>query len=191
MAQPCKQTRSWRERSVSRACAYAQRLVSPPGVDRIFRISSVDKPCGFRAAVRQSVALQHDTKADFELADISDLATNGVAAPMTGADTRTVSSVVFEQTPMGRQPVDRACVGWEPFGPSSGIVAETIADGGGRYLLCGLPEEPIAGLFATMHGYDVTSLSAGRGGSIVLDIEIRLCATAPIEPAKEKDARRE
>jgi hypothetical protein len=87
-------------------------------------------------------------------------------------------------TAAGARPVAGAWVGWEPVALSHSIVAEAITGAAGHFLLCGLPEGSISGLFATMSGYAVTTMSVGPGGDLALDIEIQRCTTAPIEPGE-------
>ena len=74
-----------------------------------------------------------------------------LAPPPRGPGTRTVSGVVFEVTETGRQPVAGASVGWE--GDMDLVVAHTLTDTSGRYLLCGLPETRLDSLFALKTGY--------------------------------------
>jgi hypothetical protein len=84
---------------------------------------------------------------------------------------RTISGVVYEATPTGRQPVESAWVGWEALLDT--VVAETRSDAAGRYLLCGLPVEQITGLFALKQGYsNVSYASVEPGTDRVVDIEI-------------------
>lgn len=128
-----------------------------------------------------SVTPQGTATLDLTVADIADPVRLGESEQMRVPGTRALSGVVFEQTPLGREPLTLAWVGWEPFGANKGIVAEAITDTRGRYLLCGLPDTTLPGLFATAPGYDVTFIAAGASDDVDLDIEVKRCTTRPIE----------
>ena len=121
--------------------------------------------------VQQCVAtttMQTDTSLDLRLTAIANLS---AARPLSGPGSRTVSGVVFETTPSGRQPVEGAGVGWETLLDT--VVTETLSDAAGQYLLCGLPLGRIAGLFASKQGFSnvsYTSVEPGIDGAV--DIEI-------------------
>ena len=121
--------------------------------------------------VQQCVAtttMQTDTRLDLRLTAMANLS---AARPPSGPGSRTVSGVVFEATPTGRQPVEGAGVGWETL--LDFVVTETVSDAAGRYLLCGLPLGQIVGLFASKRGYgnaSYASVEPGIAGAV--DIEI-------------------
>jgi hypothetical protein len=116
--------------------------------------------------------IQSDTSLDIALTAISNLAVDKSPAMAAAAGSRTVSGVVYESTPDGQQPVENAWVGWEAA--LDFVVAETRSDSAGRYLLCGLPEEHIDGLFAVKQGYhNVSYVSVDPGTDTVIDIEIK------------------
>ena len=91
--------------------------------------------------------MQTDASLDLRLTSLANLP---VARPPSDPGSRTVSGLVFEATPTGRQPVEGASVGWE--GLSDTVLAETRSDGVGRYLLCSLPLGRTSGLFAVKQG---------------------------------------
>ena len=112
--------------------------------------------------------MQADASLDLRLTSMANLS---AARPPSGPGSRTVSGVVFEDTPTGRQPVEGAWVGWETLLDT--VVAETRSDAAGRYFLCGLPLGRITGLFALKQGYSsVSYASAEAGTDAVVDIEI-------------------
>jgi len=121
--------------------------------------------------VQQCVAtttMHTDTSLDLRLTAMANLS---AARPPSGPGSRTVSGVVFEATPTGRQPVEGAGVGWETL--LDFVVTETVSDAAGRYLLCGLPLGQIVGLFASKRGYgnaSYASVEPGIAGAV--DIEI-------------------
>ena len=81
---------------------------------------------------------------------VTAIANLSAARPLSAPGSRTVSGVVFEATPAGRQPVEGASVGWEALLDT--VVSETRSDAAGRYLLCGLPLGRIGGVFAQKTG---------------------------------------
>jgi hypothetical protein len=121
--------------------------------------------------VQQCVATtttQADASLDLRLTSTANLS---AARPVSNPGERTVSGVVFEVTPTGRQPVEGASVGWE--GLLDAVFAETRSDAAGRYSLCGLSLGRIDGLFALKQGYsNVTYASVDAGADTVVDIEI-------------------
>jgi hypothetical protein len=120
--------------------------------------------------VQQCVAttmMRGDAALDLGLTSIANLST---ARPLAAAGSRTVTGVVFEATPLRKQAVEGVSVGWEALLDT--VVAETRTDAAGRYLLCGLPMERIAGLFAVKEGYGVSYASVTTGTDAVVDIEI-------------------
>lgn len=121
--------------------------------------------------VQQCVAkttMRTDTSLDVPLTSLANLS---VSRPRSPTGSRSVSGVVFEITPAGRQPVVDAWVGWDAL--VDWVVAETRSDAAGRYMLCGLPMEPTSGLFALKVGYsNVSYASVPAGGDTVVDIQI-------------------
>ena len=78
--------------------------------------------------------------------------------------------MVFELTVDGRQPIADVRVAMDVL---DAVVAETSTDATGRYLLCGLAQEPLDGLFAYKNGYALVSFNVGPGSDAVIDIEIK------------------
>jgi len=112
--------------------------------------------------------MQADGSLDLRLTSIANFS---ATRPLSSPGSRTVSGVVFEVTPTGRQPIEDASVGWE--GLLDAVFAETRSDAAGRYSLCGLSLGRIDGLFALKQGYsNVTYASVDAGTDAVVDIEI-------------------
>jgi hypothetical protein len=116
-----------------------------------------------------AITTKADAVLDLTLTRITDLSTS---RPISRTDSRTVSGVVFEATPTGRQPAESAPVFWEDF-YDGWFNAETRTDAAGRYLLCGLPRRRISVLWAFKPGYTSDSVSVEAGSDAVVDIEIR------------------
>jgi hypothetical protein len=121
-----------------------------------------------------TVTLQGDATVDLTVSSVADLAALNVPIAATPPDSRTVSGTVFEMTATGRQPVENAFVGLDDTGTSNGFVAETRSDAAGRYLLCGMPEVRITGLFAGkwQDGYKTAVFSVDPGSHAVVDVEL-------------------
>ena len=69
--------------------------------------------------------MQTDANLDLGVTAIANLS---AARPLSAPGSRTVSGVVFEATPAGRQPVEGASVGWEalliPLSPKRGVTPQ-------------------------------------------------------------------
>ena len=120
-----------------------------------------------------TVTLDADRSQDVTLTSRDNLVVGNSRLPPRGPGTRTVSGVVFEVTETGRQPVAGASVGWE--GDMDLVVAHTVTDTSGRYLLCGLPETRLDSLFALKAGYsrDGLYMLVEAGSDTMLDIELK------------------
>jgi len=120
-----------------------------------------------------TVTLDADGSQDVMLTSRENLVAGNSRLPPGRPGTRTVSGVVFEVTETGRQPVEGASVGWE--GDMDLVVAHTLTDTSGRYLLCGLPETRLDSLFAWKTGYSRDGLyrRVAAGSDTVLDIELK------------------
>ena len=81
---------------------------------------------------------------------------------------RSVSGVIVETTPVGKQPVAGVFVDFEPVADSPAAV--TISDAAGRFLLCGLPQDRAVDLGVGLRNR-VTYVSVPPGQT---DIEILL-----------------
>lgn len=119
------------------------------------------------------VTLDADASQDVTLTSRENLVAGNSRLPPRRSGTRTVSGVVFEVTETGRQPVAGASVGWE--GDMDLVVAHTLTDTSGRYLLCGLPETRLNSLFALKTGYSRDGLyrNVDAGSDTMLDIELK------------------
>jgi hypothetical protein len=116
--------------------------------------------------------IQGDTSLDIALTAAGNLAVEPSLIKTATAGSRTVSGVVYEITPAGRRPIENASVGWEAF--LDVVLAYTTSDSAGRYLLCGLPDGRINGIYAERQGsYNPSYVSVDQGGDIVVDIEIK------------------
>jgi hypothetical protein len=63
-------------------------------------------------------------------------------------------------------------LGWEAF--MDVVFAYTTSDSAGRYLLCGLPDGRINGIYADRQGsYNPSYMSVDQGGDTVADVEIK------------------
>ena len=122
---------------------------------------------GYVQQCAATATIQTDTTLDVGLTSLTNLS---AARPASGPNSRTVSGVVYEATPSGRQPVAGASVDWIAVYYES--VANTRSDATGRYLLCGLPQGPISNLFVTKQGYRFSRLSVEPGLDTSVDIEI-------------------
>ena len=120
-----------------------------------------------------TVTLDADRSQDVTLTSRENLVAGNSRLPPREPGTRTVSGVVFEVTGTGRQPVAGASVGWE--GDMDLVVAHTLTDTSGRYLLCGLPETRLDSLFAVKTGYsrDGVYRIVEAGSDTILDIELK------------------
>lgn len=142
-------------------------VISRPeeGTTTVWAIASKD---GYVQQCVAATTMQADASLDLRLTSMANLS---AARPLSGPGSRTVSGVVFEATPTGRQPVEGLLVGWEALLDT--VVAETRSDAAGRYLLCGLPEGRIV-LFALKIGSGPpTSVTVEPGTDAVVDIEIQ------------------
>jgi hypothetical protein len=119
------------------------------------------------------VTLDADVSQDVTLTSRKDLVAGNSSLPPRRPGTRTVSGVVFEVTETGRQPVAGASVNWE--GDLDLVVAHTVTDTNGRYLLCGLPETRLDSLFASKTGYSREGLNSRveAGSDTERDLELK------------------
>ena len=128
-----------------------------------------------------TVRLTADITLDLTLTSRANLGAANSQPPPRAPGTRSISGVVFEMTADGRQPVADVGVfveywrGRAVFGGD--VVAGTLTDATGRYLLCGLPEELVGGeglyVFALKNGYGQEGFDVGPGSDAVIDIEIK------------------
>ena len=126
---------------------------------------------GYRQQCVARAMIQGDASLDIAVTPLGHLAVEPSPTTTATAGSRTVSGVVYEVTAEGRRPVENAWVGWEVF--LDFVVAATTSDSAGRYLLCGLPQARIDGLFAEKQGYNnVSYVSVDPGTGTVVDIEI-------------------
>jgi hypothetical protein len=113
------------------------------------------------------VTVHGDTAMDLALVSKANLNASPSQRPVAGF--RSVSGVIVETTPTAKQPVAGVFVDFEPLEDFPAAI--TYSDSGGRFLLCGLPQN------------DTVLLGAGQGGRVAYanippdqstDIEITL-----------------
>jgi hypothetical protein len=115
--------------------------------------------------VATTMALHANTSLDVKLTSIA----NSIA-PLVGAGFSRISGTVFETSPT-RRPVEGVYVTLSSGNYYYDEFAYTITDTSGRYLICGLPQEPTY-LTATKAGYKSANASAASGMDAIVDIEI-------------------
>jgi len=104
---------------------------------------------------------------------ISDLAQLGANLPdvfmMQGT---LLSGLVFETTSQGRQPLANAAIQLDGQDGNGLLIATTLTDGEGRFLLCGVPASSGLYLFANKDGFEQWG-TGQLGGVSHLEIELR------------------
>jgi hypothetical protein len=96
------------------------------------------------------ITVQGDTVMDLALVSRANLSASSSSPAIVGY--RTVSGVVVEATPTGNQPMAGVAVDFEPLEDFPAAI--TYSDGGGRFLLCGLPRN------------ETVKLGVGIGGRV-------------------------
>lgn len=90
------------------------------------------------------------------------------------ARTPVLSGTVFEQATDGRRtPLADVRVELDALYGLGVVAATTLTDANGRYILCGLADEPSTYLFASKAGYRLFESSVTLNGNTTLDIELR------------------
>ena len=90
------------------------------------------------------------------------------------AQTPTLSGVVYESTPQGRQPIPNAWVTLDGEGGLGLLVADTLTDAQGRYVLCSVPQTPMMAIVAGAQGFDLAEIfGPALANKTTLDIEMR------------------
>jgi hypothetical protein len=89
------------------------------------------------------------------------------------AHTPLISGVVFEQTDEGRRPLADVRVELDGLGGLGWVAATTLTDANGRYILCGLADEPSTYVYASKSGYKLFESMVRVAGNTALDIEMR------------------
>jgi hypothetical protein len=85
-----------------------------------------------------------------------------------------VSGVVYEQTgDSGRMPLADVRVELDGLGGLGWVAATTLTDASGRYILCGLADEPSTYLYASKSGYKLFESGVRVVGNTTIDIEMR------------------
>lgn len=85
-----------------------------------------------------------------------------------------LSGTVYEQTPSGRRPISGARVGLDGLNGDGVVIANTLTDAAGRYVLCGVPQRERTALFADKPGVARVFPFEDFGGKSTFDIEMVL-----------------
>jgi hypothetical protein len=86
----------------------------------------------------------------------------------------TLSGTVYEQTPSGRRPIGGARVGLDGLNGDGVVIANTLTDAAGRYVLCGVPQRERTALFVETPGVVRVFQFDDFGGKSTFDIEMVL-----------------
>jgi hypothetical protein len=90
------------------------------------------------------------------------------------ARTPSLSGVVFERASDGRLiPLADAYISLDGLNGNGWLVATTLTDAEGRYVLCGMADERSTYLFASKTGYGQYESTVQLVGNTTLDIELR------------------
>ena len=85
-----------------------------------------------------------------------------------------ISGVVYESIAgVGRTPLAGVRVELDGLGGLGWVAATTLTDASGRYVLCGLGDEPSTYLYASKSGYELFGSVVKVAGNTTLDIEMR------------------
>jgi hypothetical protein len=85
----------------------------------------------------------------------------------------TLSGVAYETTSLGPKPLDRVAVSLDTNSGGAHVIARTVTDAEGRYVLCGVPSMPGLTIVAGLDGFDSFVSSGDLNGRSVLDLELR------------------
>ena len=85
----------------------------------------------------------------------------------------TLSGMVYELTSEGRLPLRDVRVELDGLDGLGLVIATTLTDANGRYLLCGVPQLRGLYLFASKSGYKLFETGSNLIGQPTLDIELR------------------
>jgi hypothetical protein len=84
-----------------------------------------------------------------------------------------VSGVVYEQTDdFRRTPLADVRVELDGLGGLGWVAATTLTDASGRYILCGLADEPSTYVYASKSGYKLFDSAVKVAGNTTFDIEM-------------------
>jgi hypothetical protein len=118
-----------------------------------------------------TLAPKGDTTADLHvITDVGQLG-NNIPASLR-AQTPTISGLVYEQTSQGPRPLPGAWVYLDGVYGDGNIIASTLTDADGRYLLCGVPTFDSLVLVAWSAGFKIF-FHANPSSTPTLDIELR------------------
>ena len=141
------------------------RLEVPAEVTRVrLHVAQDYQPCAY--TLTPSADLRQDLHI---VTQPSQLGAN-IPRPLAGTPS-TLSGVVYELTVEGRRPVGGATVELDGLHGLGLVVARTLTDAEGRYVLCGVPSRESLYLFAVKSGYRL--FESDVAGVSILDIELR------------------
>lgn len=116
-----------------------------------------------------------DVTADVDV--VTDAAAFGAHLPADlAARQPTLSGIVYESTPQGRQPVSNAWVWLDGSFGLGNRVADTRTDADGRYVLCAMPDKVGLVLQVSALGFDLFETTTSLAGLTGLDVELRRSA---------------
>jgi hypothetical protein len=85
----------------------------------------------------------------------------------------TLSGVAYEQTASGRRPLANVWVTLDGLDGLGLLIADTLTDSEGRYVLCSVPHLPGLSLLALVDGFELFEFYSGLVGRTTLDFEMR------------------
>jgi hypothetical protein len=88
---------------------------------------------------------------------------------------RRLSGTIFEASPTGRQPSSDAWVQVDGVYGDGRPLADTRSDAHGRFVVCGLEQEPMHALVVAKPGYQLAVARIPTQGGGPLDVELRAC----------------
>jgi hypothetical protein len=84
-----------------------------------------------------------------------------------------LSGVVYETTPTGRRPLPQAWVSLDPIQGLGLVIASTLTDADGRYVLCGVPYLPGLVLMVSRDGFESFQSPGDLTDRGSFDVEMR------------------
>jgi hypothetical protein len=121
-----------------------------------------------------AVTLESPNQLPADLHIVADTSQLGANIPAElAAKTPTLSGVVYESTPQGRRPVPNAWVVLDGLNGNGLLIADSLTDADGRYVLCAVPHLPRLVLQAVASGFELAEFTQGDViGKTTVDIEM-------------------